>query len=383
MEIKKKKILYGITKSNWGGAQRYVFDLATSLPKDTYEVSVLLGQEGVLEQKLQTAGIRTITLGNISRDIHLIKDLFVLIKIIKIFRREKPDIIHLNSSKMGLMGALAGRLTGLPKIIFTGHGWAFNEDRSKLQKKIIHLLHLLTIILSHRTIAVSEQTKNQITNNKYLLKKIITVRNGIDKIDFLDKNTARENILKKLSTNIDIKNRFWLGTISELHKNKGLKYMIEAIHLLNMKNDNKSTLPILIIIGDGEKKEKLQKRIDRYGLQETIFLVGQIDEASKYLKAFDVFTLTSITEALPYVILEAGLAGLPIIASAVGGIPEIITDMENGVLIRPKEPEEIKKAIDFLLEKPEKMTSFSEKIQTKILLNFSKEKMIKTTQALY
>jgi glycosyltransferase involved in cell wall biosynthesis len=383
MEIKKKKILYGITKSNWGGAQRYVFDLATSLPKDTYEVSVLLGQEGVLEQKLQTAGIRTITLGNISRDIHLIKDLFVLIKIIKIFRREKPDIIHLNSSKMGLLGALAGRLTGLPKIIFTGHGWAFNEDRSKLQKKIIHLLHLLTIILSHRTIAVSEQTKNQITNNKYLLKKIITIQNGIDKIDFLDKNTARENILKKLSTNIDIKNRFWLGTISELHKNKGLKYMIEAIHLLDMKNDDKSTLPILIIIGDGEKKEKLQKRIDRYGLQETIFLVGQIDQASKYLKAFDVFTLTSITEALPYVILEAGLAGLPIIASAVGGIPEIITDMENGVLVRPKEPEEIQKAIDFLLEKPEKMTSFSEKIQTKILLNFSKEKMIKTTQALY
>jgi glycosyltransferase involved in cell wall biosynthesis len=383
METKKKKILYGITKSNWGGAQRYVFDLATSLPKDTYEVSVLLGQEGVLEQKLQTAGIRTITLGNISRDIHLIKDLFVLIKIIKIFRREKPDIIHLNSSKMGLLGALAGRLTGLPKIIFTGHGWAFNEDRSKFQKKSIHLLHLLTIFLSHRTIAVSEQTKNQITNNKYLLKKIITIRNGIDKIDFLDKNTARENISKKLSTNIDIKNRFWLGTISELHKNKGLKYMIEAIHLLDMKNDDKSTLPILIIIGDGEKKEKLQKRIDRYGLQETIFLVGQIDEASKYLKAFDVFTLTSITEALPYVILEAGLAGLPIIASAVGGIPEIITDMENGVLIRPKEPEEIKKAIDFLLEKPEKMTSFSEKIQTKILLNFSKEKMIKTTQALY
>jgi len=383
MMIPKKKILYCITKSNWGGAQRYVYDLATSLPKDQYDIAVLLGTDGALAQKLKSAQIRTIILGNLSRDIHLLKDFSVFIKLFKIFRQEKPDIIHLNSSKMGFLGTLVGRLTRVPKIIFTSHGWAFNEDRNKIQKKLIYLFHLCTIALAHKTIAVSEQTRNQISKNNSSLNKIIVIKNGIEKIDFLEKNLAKEKITEKLPSDLDLGNRQWLGTISELHKNKGLKYMIEAMHLLEVESDDRSTLPILIIIGDGERREKLQQRIARYRLEDTVFLVGRVDDAAKYLKAFDIFTLTSITEALPYVILEAGQAGLPIIASGVGGIPEIIDDMKNGILVRPKEPEEIQKAIDFLINKPEKMLTFGQEIQKKIQADFSKEKMISKTLVLY
>lgn len=378
----KKKILYCITKSNWGGAQRYVYDLATSLPKDSFEVAVLLGGDGTLTQRLQRDGVRTIILENLIRDVSIFKDFSSLFKLIKIFHRERPDIIHLNSSKMGFLGALAGRLTRVPKIVFTGHGWSFNEERSKFQKKCLHILHLLTIKLAHKTIAVSEETRKQIVNGRNN-KKIITIRNGINKINFLNKNEAREKIAEKLPTDLDLGNRPWLGTISELHKNKGLKYIIEAIHELEAINEDRKNLPILVIIGEGEKREKLQQRIDRYNLQDTVFLIGRIDEAEKYLKAFDIFTLTSITEALPYVLLEAGQAGLPIIASSVGGIPEIIDDMKNGILVRPREPEEIERAIDFIINKPEKITTFGQSIQEKILTEFSKDKMVKETQVLY
>ncbi len=380
--IDRKKILYCITKGNWGGAQRYVYDLATSLPKDLYEVSVLIGADGQLINKLQTRGIKTILLGNLSRDIHIFQDLIAFFKLLKIFQKEKPDIVHLNSSKMGFLGALAARFVGIPKIIFTGHGWAFNEGRSQIQKKFIYFLHLITVTLAHKTIAVSEQTKNQI-KNKHNDSKIIVIRNCIDKIDFIDKEKAREIILKKMPPDLDLKKRFWLGTISELHKNKGLKYIIEAIHELEAESDDPSTLPILIIIGDGEIREKLQERIDRYDLQNTVFLVGRIDDAQKYLKAFDIFTLTSITEALPYALLEAGQAGLPIIATNVGGIPEIIDDMKNGILVRPKEPEEIQKIITFLLKNPEKMTLLGKNIQEKVLLEFNKEIMFKKTLMMY
>ena len=380
--MKKIKILYCITKGNWGGAQKYVYDLATSLPKETYDVTVLLGTDGTLAQKLQEKEIRIISLENLFRNINIFKDFLVLSRLIKIFRQEKPDIIHLNSSKIGLLGGLAGRLTRVPKIIFTGHGWAFNEDRNKFQKKCLQLLHLLTIKLSHHTIAVSEQTKNQIVSG-HNNKKIIVIKNGIDKINFIDKNTAREKITEKLPADLELGNRPWLGTISELHKNKGLKYIIEAIHRLETESDCPENLPILIIIGDGEKREKLQERINRYNLENTIFLVGRIDEAEKYLKAFDIFTLTSITEALPYVLLEAGQAGLPIVASSVGGIPEIIDDMENGILVRPKEPEEIQKALNFLLSNPEKMSILSQNIHKKILTEFNKETMVKKTLVMY
>jgi glycosyltransferase involved in cell wall biosynthesis len=379
----KKKILHCITKANWGGAQRYVYDLATSLPNDSYESIVLFGLDGVLNQKLQAVNIKTIILEDFLKNVNIFKDFSALIKLIKIFKKERPDIIHLNSSKMGFLGALAGRLTGINKIIFTGHGWAFNEDRSKWQKRIIYLLHLTTIALAHVTITVSEQTKRQVAGTNYFCKKITVIKNGIGMINFYDKQTAREKILEKLPADLDLKNRLWLGTISELHKNKGLKYVIEAMHELEALTDEKSDLPILIIIGEGEKREKLQERINRYNLEDAVFLIGRIDEAERYLKAFNIFTLTSITEALPYVLLEAGQAGLPIIASAVGGIPEIIEDMVSGILVRPKEPEEIRKAIDFLLKNPSRMVTFGQNIKEKVEKGFTKDEMVKKTIELY
>jgi glycosyltransferase involved in cell wall biosynthesis len=381
----KKKIIYCITKANWGGAQKYVYDLATSVNPDLYEVAVLVGTDGSLVDKLQIKGVRSIILGNFSRDISVFKDFWAFFKLLKMFYQEKPDIIHLNSSKMGLMGALAGRILLIPKIIFTGHGWAFNEDRSGWQKKIIYWLHKLTILLAHRTIAVSEQTKEQIHGGKFLNKKMVVIRNGIGEIDFLGRDKARSLILRgvKQEQGLTLFQKTWIGTISELHKNKGLKYLIEAVHLLDVDTDDRSKLPVVIIIGDGERKEKLQERINRYNLQNNIFMVGRVEEAEKYLKAFDVFTLTSITEALPYVLLEAGQAGLPIIASGVGGIPEIIDDMQNGILVQPRDPEGIKKAIDFIIKNPDKAAVFSQNIKNKIKEHFNKDTMVRKTVEIY
>jgi len=383
MAEKRTKIIYCITKANWGGAQRYVYDLATSLSSDKYNVSVLAGTTGTLTEKLRQAGIKVTILRNLTRDVNIWKDVLVFIKLVKIFRQEKPDIIHLNSSKMGDLGAVAGKLAQVRKIIFTGHGWAFNEDRSAWQKKIIYFFHWLTISLTDNTIAVSEQTKTQLLMKGKNEKKIVVLKNGLEEITYLEKLEARKKILTRLPVELETESKIWLGTISELHKNKGLKYLIEAIHLLDTAGDEKATLPIVIIIGEGENREKLQTRINRYNLQSNVFLIGQVDQAARYLKAFDIFTLTSITEALPYAILEAGQAGLPIIASAVGGIPEIITDMKNGVLVKPKEPEEIVKAVNFFLKNPDKMALFGDNLQKKIRQDFNKEKMIEDTVSLY
>lgn len=103
----KKRILYVITKSNWGGAQRYVYDLATGLPKDHFAISVACGGQGLLKDKLEIAGIKIIPIPYFQRDINITKEFYSFVELIKIFRTEKPDIIHLNSSKAGVIGALA------------------------------------------------------------------------------------------------------------------------------------------------------------------------------------------------------------------------------------------------------------------------------------
>src|SRR3989338_454048 len=119
------RILYVITKANWGGAQRYVYDLATAAKEAGHEVAVAVGGTGILTKRLQEASIRTIELPLRQRRTFLL-DLFTfgsLFSLIRVFRAERPDVVHLNSAKAGGLGGLAARLAGVPRIIFTAHGW--------------------------------------------------------------------------------------------------------------------------------------------------------------------------------------------------------------------------------------------------------------------
>lgn len=376
---KKLKILYVITKSNWGGAQRYVFDLATSLPKTKFDVVVALGGTGELGQKLIEVGIRVVQIQRLRRDIGVIDDIATFFELIKIFIREKPAIIHLNSSKAGGLGGLAGRITGVRKIVFTAHGWAFNEERNVVSKFLIRCASWLTVTLSHTTIAVSDYDRNQAERMLFLKHKIVRIHNGVRKIKFPAKNTAREALLLERAASLG--KTLWIGTIAELHNNKGLSYAIKAVKKLKEKTGIEKF--VYVIIGEGEERGALEKLIKETNLRNEIFLVGKKEEASSLLHAFDIFILPSIKEGLPYVILEAGVAKLPVIASAVGGIPEIIQDMKSGILVKPKHGDEIALALEFLLANPQKRTEFGEKLKEYVANNFSLEKMTDEVSRFY
>lgn len=377
-----KKILYVITKSNWGGAQRYVFDLATNLPKESFETAVALGGEGLLKINLEKSGVRTITIPNLIRDVSIFKEFKVFFSLLKIYKNERPYIIHLNSSKIGAMGALAGRIYNLlyypkAKIIFTSHGWAFNEDRNFLSKFVIKIIAYFTVLLSHKTIAVSKITKKQMTWPG-AQKKMFVVKNAIGHIDFLDKETAR-NFLDKTSPSPLGENKIWLGTIGELHKIKGQKYLIEAISLLREIYPN----ILLIIIGEGEERKNLEKQIKDGGLENHVLLYGYLEEASRYLKAFDIFVLPSLSESLGYVLLEAGLSEVPIVSTKIGGIPEIIEDKKDGLLVSTKNPSEIKDAVVEIIERKAEAEKRASLLYKKITSEFSLEKMLVETLNVY
>lgn len=371
--MKKKKILYVITKSNWGGAQRYVFDLAANLP-DNFEAVVALGGNGPLKDRLEEAGIRTIPLPFLARDVRFLNDLLVLKHLISLFKKEQPDIIHLNSSKIGGLGALAGRIAKVPHIIFTAHGWAFREERPLLQKFAIKFLSWLTILWSHTVITVSERDEREALAMPFTKEKIVLVYNGIPETKTLERTAARALIRQDI-----LPSSLWVGTIGELHKNKGQAYAIEAFESLQ------ATAPqaVFFVIGEGEERRSLEKLIAARNLQTNVILLGNRSNAAALLPAFDVFLFPSVKEGLPYTLLEAGLAGLPVIASGVGGIPEIITDMESGILVRPKSSEELAKAFEYLLSHKKEAVGFGKKLRATVKKNFSLKKMLNKTLAIY
>lgn len=390
------KILYLITKSNFGGAQRYVFDLATEMQKHGEDVVVAFGGSGTLVTKLTEAKIRTIQIPRLERDVNLFNDIKTFFFLLNLFVAEQPDIIHLNSSKIGALGALAGRFYNVrifvvkflskegntARIIFTGHGWAFNEERNDLERFIIGAVHWLTIRLAHQTIAVSNKTREQVGVLPFSWHKLVVIHNGVGGLTLLPRDKAQKKIFANSpwKTKILLPGTIIIGTLAELHKNKGLNFAIEGLAQLKKQ----TTTPFaFIVLGEGEERDALQKQITEAGLDEQVLLAGYKERGSELLLAFDIFLLPSITEAFPYAILEAGKAGLPIVASNVGGIPEIIDDMNSGILIHSRNGGEITRALKFLIENSERRKQFGEAIALRIADRFNLEHMTQETLALY
>jgi glycosyltransferase involved in cell wall biosynthesis len=374
------KILYIITKSNWGGAQRHVFDLAVSMKAKGHDVVVALGGDGLLRSKLEESSISTRPISGLGRDVSVGKDAGSFKEIFSIIRREKPDIVHLHSPKAAGLGALAARLLRVKKIIYTVHGWAFNESRPVHQKAAIILFSWLTTILSHTIILLSEKELGQTLLFPFVKKKTALIPLGIAAPTFMSVDGSRQFLAKKIGLAFsDFNKKIVVGTIAELHPNKGLTYFMEALSRAVEKHPE----IVSIIIGDGEQHAVLSQLIKDKGLEKSIYLAGYVQGASEYIKGFDIFALPSIKEGLPYTLLEAGYAGLPVIATTVGGIPEIIEDMKSGILIQPRKPSEIAHAVGFYAEHPDVARQYARTLNESVKKKFSLERMVNETAALY
>jgi glycosyltransferase involved in cell wall biosynthesis len=389
----RKKILYVITKSVWGGAQRYVYDLATNLPRDNFEVTVVAGEKGILVEKLRKAGVRTIALETLQKKSGIFSVLFDLVNIrlffnlFKLFLKERPDVIHLNSSKAGGIGAIAAFIfktlhpigyTVSPKVIFTVHGWPFKENRPLPSRALIFFLSWLSSLFHDRIILIN--TADLKSAEKFVPpKKRVLIFNGVEEISFFSRQEARTFFSKKIWANI-AENDLLIGTVAELTKNKGLHYLIDAIPWIKDRIPDKKYR--ILILGEGEERQNLQSKIRRYGLEKTIFLVGFIPDAKCYLKGLDLFVLPSLKEGLPYTIIEAMQAGLPLIATEVGGIPDIIEHGKDGCIIKPKNSKELAEKLTEFMERPELYRKYAEKAFNKSK-KFSLQTMIEKTITIY
>jgi glycosyltransferase involved in cell wall biosynthesis len=309
-----QKVLFVITKSNWGGAQKYVYDLATNLPKESFSITVALGgtgeaaaPPGLLAKRLAEAGVRTVFLASLARDIHLPQECASFLELLRVIGEERPDVLHLNSSKVGALGALAGRMRGVPRIVFTAHGWAHREPRPWHERVLIWLTSWITILLAHRVIAVSHYDYHD-APVLFSRRKIAVIHNGIDLHPTLG---SGERVRSAFPPGVQI-----TGTIGDLSKNKN------HISLVEQARANPH-LYVAIVGSEGPERGHLEAKIREYRLEERVKIFGFIP-ANEVLRGFDVFALPSLKEGLPYVLLEARIAGLPIVANRVGGVGEVL-----------------------------------------------------------
>lgn len=384
MTNQKQKILYIITKGNWGGAQRYVFDLATHLPKELFEPVVAKGEGTMLSEKLTRAGIRTIHLAKLFENRKVqpgASDFGAFFEILHLLKTERPDIIHLNSSRASLLGALASRLLSLfsflvpnayrlkPRLIFTVHGWPFKEPRSSFVRTLIWLASYLTALLAHRVVVLSKGDYELAGKMPSISRKVSLIYNGIEATEELSRTDTREKLTLPTEA-------FVIGTIAELNRNKGISTLIEALTQLPNKIR-------LCLIGDGEDRQKLQTLAHFRNVADRITFVGALPDASAYLSAFDLFVLPSLKEGLPYTLLEAGMQGLPVVASDISGIRDIISTSHVGILVPPQDPRKLAEAIHTLFVQKDTREKLGGALKERVVQTFSLSRMLEETERLY
>jgi len=354
---RKIKIIQIIPTLDIGGAERLMVDLVKGLDKDFYEIEVIcLKRFGVWGLKLKELGVKMFLVGQ-KRKISPIG----FIKLASILKREKPDLVHTHLFGADIYGKLAAKLAGVKHIISTEHNINRSEGRiKKMAKKFVFKYNEMSV-------AVSQAVKDyMIEYEGAAAGKIKVIYNG----------AIIENFLNQPSGNGE-KDKITIGAVGRLTRQKNFSGLITAISLI--KNNKIECL----IAGDGELKKDLQKQIKDLNLDDKVKLIGQRKDIGVFLSSLDIFVMPSLWEGFGIAVLEAGAAGLPVIASAVDSLKEIIEHNKTGILVEPANENELSEKITYLLNNKIERERLGGNLREKVISNFSLEKMVQEYDKLY
>lgn len=334
MNEAKKRIALAVTLAEPGGVQSFLLELAHHLVQQGHEVTIIAGDGLWLEQKLAGTPIRFLRLKHMGRSIHPLKDALAVLELTRIFQNNRFDAVHLNSSKMGIIGSIAARIAKVPRIVYRIGGWVFLEPLSTWRKNLYVTLERWTAHFKDTIICVHpgdvEVAKRYNIKPK---KDLVAIPNGI-RFDVFEHNLKpRNEAREELNFPLDV---FIFGTVANFYPVKNITGYLEAC--AKFKTTHPASL--FVIMGDGPEYTLIEERIKELDLQEQVILTGNRDDASKLLRAFDAFVLPSTKEGMSWSLLEAMASGLPCIATDVGAARWML-EPSAGLLVAPKNTAEL------------------------------------------
>ena len=334
---RKIKVAHIIARMITGGADENTLFTIEGLNKDMYEVDLITGEEfdkNILN-KVKNNNFNTIQIKGLKWKLNFFYDPIVLLKLIKLLKKNRYDIIHTHTTKAGILGRIASHITGVPVIIHGLHGSTFQAFNSGLLNWLLFLFERHTGRFTDAYISVSN-----VLSEKYIEKGIgkkenyYTVHSGmrLDKFyDVREKNNYRK---KQRELGISPKH-FIIGNVARLEMRKGHKFLLDAFK--KIIEDRKGYHLKLLIIGEGQDRESLVSYVKKLDLEDKVIFTGYRKDIEELMALMDIFVLTSLREGLPRVLVQAAAVGIPSIAFNVDGVSEIIKDNYNGFLVKPRD----------------------------------------------
>lgn len=343
--LRDKKIAHVITESQpFGGAQRNTLLTLKGLVSDGYETELICGTGGPLIQAAREVGAPVYPVPDLVRPVAPFKDCRALLRLCQLFRARQYDIVHTHSTKAGLLGRLAAWWVGVPVVIHTFHGVPF-EMNGDLKSRFYIAVERLLGSITHCFVCVGEVLRQEILVWKIAPDtKLTTIYSGIDFSSYVPRRPALE-----LKQELGLE-KAWpiIGCIGRLSEQKAQHYLIEALALLADKYPHLA----LLLVGDGELRPLLESKLQTLGLAGKVSLLGERNDIADLLNVFDIYAMSSRWEGVGRALTEAMYWRLPVAATSVNGVTELIRHEATGLLVPPCDPAALAAAIDHLASDP-------------------------------
>lgn len=361
----KLRILQLITRLPVGGAERLIVDIVRGLDPKRFEPLVCCIQDkGALAPEVEAAGIPLFCLDRMRSkrfDVRAVQDLT------RLLRQERVSLVQSHLYHANLYGRLAGWRAKVP-VIATVHN---SYTRPKLHRRLINRLLART---SARVIAVSEDVQRDLMRYDGVpFSKIVTINNGVD-VRRIDTSLNRQQARERLGIEPGV---LAVGCVARLEEQKGHRYLLQAVPLLR-----EFSLRVFFV-GEGRLRGRLEEQAAKLGIADSVAFLGTRHDIAEILKAMDLFVAPSLWEGLSVALLEAMAAGLPVIASDVGGVSQVLGIDQYGVRVPPSNAQALADAITTLGRDAQRRMSLGARGQQHVRENFSLEAMMRELTAVY
>lgn len=361
-----------------GGPSIHVVLLSQYLRDRGYDAQLVSGEAIANESDMgyfaEAHGVVPLLIPHIARKLNPIQDLMMLWRLYQLMRNTKPDIIHTHTTKAGFLGRVAGRLAGVSVIVHTFHSHIFDNHHGRLRQRLYLWLERRASLASDAIITLTEGLRQELAEVLHIARRgrITVLPLGMELTQFAETPRHGRVFREQRGIPYDVP---LIGTVGRLAPVKNHTLFLQAAVLVRQKFPNAR----FAIVGDGAERPRLERMVNRLGLRESVIFTGWQKEVIPIYSDLDVNIISSIHEGTPVSIIEALASGCPVVATRVGGLPDLLQGGELGQLVTPNNPQALADAIIHTLENPPEMDT----IQTTILDNYAIERLINDLDSLY
>lgn len=380
LTVKKPGIIHIITRLDAGGSAENTLQTVAHL-HEGLNVKLISGSAidpgSRIAEFFSKNSIAYLRVADLRRSINLIRDIKAFFRIYAVLKSEKPEIVHTHTSKAGILGRWAAKMAGVPHIVHTPHGHVFYGYFNKFLSGIFVLLERLTATITERIIPLTEVGRQE--HIRYRIgspDKFVPIYSGIDLETIQGQPCDRQKIKDELGL---AAGSFVVGMVSRLEPVKGIGFFIRAVPEIIQKFPSLT----VVIVGDGSQRHGLERLVSELGLEGRVRFMGARSAAVTLIPVFDLFIQPSLMEGMGKSLLEAQALGVPVVATTVGGIPEVVENGKTGLLVPPKDPDALAQAVISLLSDNGRRSAMSGHCREWVTERFSQAAMIKKLEELY